>query len=373
MIFKNATILDEHFHFVKKDLAVHEDRFAENQIQEDDSAIDCTGKTIIPGLIDIHTHGCAGCDNCDGTTESLQTIAKYQASNGITSFLATTMTLSEEQLGNIFEVIGQYMKHPSDGAYIQGINMEGPFLNPEKKGAQNGKYIHQPDIEMFRRLNQKSGNQIKLVALSPELEDADHFITVLKDEVRISIAHTNASYEQAVQAISAGVNHATHLFNAMPAFNHRDPSVVGAIFYSTVTPELISDGIHIHPVMVRLAFSAIGTDRIILISDSMRATGLQDGSYDLGGQTVYVKDKKATLADGTIAGSSTNLMECVKKAISFGIPAEDAIKCATLNPAKAIGAEQLCGSIQVGKYADFVILDKNDTVEQVYIKGKRFI
>ena len=146
MIFKNATILDEHFHFVKKDLAVHEDRFAENQIQEDDSAIDCTGKTIIPGLIDIHTHGCAGCDNCDGTTESLQTIAKYQASNGITSFLATTMTLSEEQLGNIFEVIGQYMKHPSDGAYIQGINMEGPFLNPEKKGAQNGKYIHQPDI-----------------------------------------------------------------------------------------------------------------------------------------------------------------------------------------------------------------------------------
>ena len=140
MIFKNATILDEHFHFVKKDLAVHEDRFAENQIQEDDSAIDCTGKTIIPGLIDIHTHGCAGCDNCDGTTESLQTIAKYQASNGITSFLATTMTLSEEQLGNIFEVIGQYMKHPSDGAYIQGINMEGPFLNPEKRSAKREIY-----------------------------------------------------------------------------------------------------------------------------------------------------------------------------------------------------------------------------------------
>lgn len=372
MIFKNATVLDENFRFVNKDLVVDGSRFAESNGKEDATTIDCTGKIIIPGLIDIHTHGCDGCDNCDSTRESLETIAKYQASNGITSFLSTTMTLSEEQLGDAFQNVYQYMQHPADGAYIHGINMEGPFLNPEKKGAQNGKYIHKPDVAMFRRLNEKSGNNVKLVALAPELEGADKFIAELKNEVRISIAHTCASYEQAMQAIAAGAKHATHLFNAMPSFSHRNPSVVGAAFDSDVTPELISDGIHVHPAMIRLTFSAFGADRIILISDSMRATGLQDGTYDLGGLTVYVKDKKATLVDGTIAGSSTNLMECVKKAISFGIPAEDAIKCASLNPAKAIGADQLCGSIQAGKYADFVILDEQYTVEQVYIKGKKF-
>ena len=371
MIFRNATVLNDQFVWEQTGIAVEGERFS-TPLSEDE-VIDCTGMTIIPGLIDIHTHGSAGADNSDGDPDGLKKIEAYLAQNGITSFLATTMTLSEEELIHIFSVIREESSQPTRGAYIQGIYMEGPFFNPAKKGAQNGAFLRTPDIDIFRKLNDASGNNIKVVAIAPELEGSLDFIRALKDEVQISIAHTNASYDQAVDAIAAGANQITHLYNAMPAFSHRDPSVVGAVFDSNIFAELISDGIHIHPAMVRLAYKALGEDRLILISDSMRATGMANGVYSLGGQTVYVKDKKATLEDGTIAGSSTNLMDCVKKAVSFGIPFEKAVKCASLNPARAIGADADCGSIKVGKYADFVILNDQMEIQSVYIKGVKTI
>ena len=370
MIFQNAVVLDDSFQFAAKDIAVAGEYFCrpDNAAQE---VIDCSGKIIIPGLIDLHTHGCAGCDNSDGDPEGMKRIARYMGQNGITSYLATTMTLPPEELRRIFTVIREAIEHPSEGAYIQGIYMEGPFFNPVKKGAQNPAFLRAPEAELFRDLNRVSGGNVKIAAIAPELEGGMAFIHALKDEVRLSVAHTNADYDQAMAAFAAGAKQATHLFNAMPPFSHREPAVVGAVFDSDVSAELICDGFHIHPAVVRMALKALGEDRLILISDSMSATGMENGVYALGGLTVYVKDKKATLKDGTIAGSSTNLMDCVKKAVSFGIPFETAVKCASLNPARAIGKDAVCGSIRPGKYADFVIMDQNKNIEQVYIKGKK--
>lgn len=370
MIFRHATVLDHDFQLKSLDIAVSGERFSLPLPKEEE--IDCTGMTIIPGLIDLHMHGCAGADCSDGDPEDLRQITRYLGRNGITSFLATTMTLPAEELARIFGVIRKRMEQPNDGAYIHGIYMEGPFFNPVKKGAQNADYLHAPDISMFRALNRASGNNIRIAAIAPELVGSMEFLRALRDEVRLSIAHTNASYEEAVAAIAEGAAQATHLFNAMPAFSHRDPSVIGAVFDSNIDAELIADGYHVHPAMLRLAYKALGEERMLLISDSMRATGMADGVYSLGGLTVYVKEKKATLEDGTLAGSSTNLMDCVKKAVSFGIPFETAVKCASLNPARAIGADADCGSIQIGKYADFVILNSKMDIQAVYIKGKRF-
>ena len=374
MIIKNGKVFQEDGSYKVTDLYVENGRIVASADEvTDKTQLDASGLKILPGLVDIHSHGAVRHDFSDADVDGLRTILQYEKSHGITSYCPTSMTLPKEELLKIFQT-AKDVEQDETCARIVGINMEGPFLDPVKKGAHVEGYIRKPDVEFFRECNESAGGMIKLVTLAPNMEGAKEFIQELHNEVVISIGHTAADYECAAEAMELGALHVTHLYNAMSGLSHRAPGVVGAAAdHENVEAEMICDGIHIHPVMVRLAFSAIGTDRIILISDSMRATGLQDGSYDLGGQTVYVKDKKATLADGTIAGSSTNLMECVKKAISFGIPAEDAIKCATLNPAKAIGVEQLCGSIEVGKYADFVILDKNDTVEQVYIKGKRFI
>lgn len=338
----------------------------------DAEVIDATDCYVIPGLTDIHFHGCVGYDFCDGTAEAISAIAKYQAANGITTICPATMTLSEDMLSGICATAADYVKETHDGeAALVGINLEGPFLSYAKRGAQNPEYLHKPDAAMLQRLQEKAGGLAKLVAIAPEEEGAMECIRDLKDDYVFSIAHTTANYEQAAAAFDAGACHVTHLYNAMPPLSHRDPGVIGAAFDKDAEVELICDGIHISPSVVRMTFQLFGDDSVILISDSMMATGMQDGTYALGGQPVIVKGNLATLESGTIAGSATNLMDCIRTAVTkMGIPLESAIKAATINPAKSIGIDDKYGSIETGKAADLVILNKDLSLKHVIMNGK---
>ncbi len=372
MIIKGGLVLDKSFRFVKADLHISGGKIThigDVSHINDSQVVDGTGRYIIPGLVDVHTHGCGGCDACDGTRKAIETLAATQGAAGITSFCATTMTLPEEQLVGIMSTIKEYIENPVQGAAtVIGINMEGPFFNHSKKGAQRGDCLLNPNLEVYNRLNEASGNNIKLVSLAPELEGSQEFIKAVKDTVTVSIGHTACNYKQATDAMLSGASHVTHLYNAMNGFTHRDPGVVGAAADSNVTTELISDGIHIDGAVVRATFKLMN-DRVCLISDSMSATGMPNGEYELGGQKVIVVDKKATLEDGTIAGSSTNLMDCVRKAVSFGIPLETAVKSASYIPATAIKMADTIGSIDVNKDADIVLLNHDLSLDTVIIKG----
>ena len=342
----------------------------------DTEIFDASDCYVIPGLCDIHLHGCMSFDACDGTKEALAAMAKYEASVGVTSILPTTMTYPEETLTTIAKAVADYRKYDNDTegfATIHGINMEGPFISPEKKGAQNPKYIQNPDYDMFHRINVASGNSVRLCDIAPETDGAMEFIDKAKDETRISLAHTTADYDTCKEAFRRGAKHLTHLFNAMPAFTHRAPGPIGAAAENeNVTPELICDGVHVYPSAVNMMYKVFGADRLIMISDSMRATGLPDGEYELGGQPVIVKGRRATLHDGTIAGSATNLFDCMMTAVKeMNIPLTDAILCASRNPAKAIGVYDTVGSITIGKQADFVIINKSDlSIKKVIVRGK---
>ena len=320
----------------------------------------------------MHFHGCMGHDFCDGTEDSIHAMAEYELENGITSICPATMTLGEDRLLKIAQAADAYRKAGhQDGAELVGINMEGPFISMAKKGAQNSDFIAKADAAMLRRLQEASGGLIRLCALAPEEDGAMEFIDACKDEVVISVAHTTADYDTAREAFRRGAKQVTHLYNAMPPFSHRAPGVIGAACDSDCNVEMICDGIHVHPSVIRTTFKMFGDDRIILISDSMEATGMADGSYSLGGQAVTVKGSLATLADGTIAGSATNLMNCLRYTVKVaGIPLESAVKCATRNPAAAIGIADEYGSIAAGKYANAVILNDNLEIVTIIRRGK---
>lgn len=368
MIIKNASVFEENGTFVTKDIYIEGESFTDSS--SDETVIDADGLYAIPGLTDVHFNGCVGYDFCDGTHEAIRAIAEYELKNGVTNICPATMTYDEDTLSKIGTAAATYDN--ASGAELVGINMEGPFIAPAKKGAQNGKYIHKPDIDMFRRLQEKASGLYKLVDIAPEEEGSMDFIEALKDEVTISIAHTTADYEIANEAYKKGARHATHLYNAMPPFSHRAPGVIGAACDNDhVRVELICDGIHIHPSVVRTTFKMFGDDRVILISDSMMATGLTDGDYSLGGQAVKVVGQLATLADGTIAGSATNLMGCLRTAVQkMGIPLGSAVKAAAVNSAKAIGIYENYGSITPGKKANLVLLDKDLNIVKIIFKGQ---
>ncbi len=334
------------------------------------------GRYILPGLVDTHFHGCAGYDFCDGTAEAMRTIASYELTHGITTITPATMTLSEEMLTDICAACASAVETEvlEEGIalrdVLKGIYLEGPFISVEKKGAQNPAYIHKPDIEMLDRLQKAANGLIRLVVIAPETEGAMDCILAGKDRYRFSIAHTCAGYETAKAAIEAGAAHVTHLYNAMPPFTHRKPGVIGAAAEDTHTEaELICDGIHIHPSVVKSTFKLFGAERMVLISDSMMATGMADGAYALGGQPVQVKGNLATLADGTIAGSATNLYDCMCTAIRMGVPKEEAVRAATANPAAAVGLEAECGVLSEGRKADILIADRDFKLLEVIKSG----
>lgn len=370
MIIRNAQVFGEDKTFSKKDVFIEEGKFAVSADGEQE-IVDAEGCFVIPGLVDIHFHGCVGDDFCDASPEAIIHIAEHEASIGVTSICPATMTLAEEELHKIMKTAAAHEN--KTGAKLVGINMEGPFISAKKKGAQAADFIRKCDVDLFRKLQEESGGLIKLVDIAPENEGAMEFIEAVKDGVVVSIAHTTADYDTAALALEKGASHVTHLYNAMPPLHHRNPGVIGAARDDEkCCAELICDGIHIHPSAIRATFAMFGAERIILISDSMRATGLTDGQYTLGGQDVSVTGAKATLADGTIAGSATDLMGCLKYAVQYAeIPLEDAVACATMNPAKEIGVYDRCGSITPGKDADLVLLDKDLNVKAVYVNGRK--
>ena len=378
MIIRNALVYGEDKTFSRLDIRIEEDVFTEIcpslAPSENESVLDADGLYAIPGLIDIHFHGCMGHDFCDGTVEAIDAITRYEASCGVTSVCPATMTVSPESLVQVMDAARTYNESPArpGQASLVGINMEGPFISEAKKGAQAAEHIRLCDEALFCSLQERSGGLIKLVDIAPENEGAMEFIDALHDKVTISLAHTTADYQTAKEAYDRGARHATHLYNAMPPFTHRAPGVVGAAFDSPhCRAELICDGVHIHPSVVRATFQLFGDDRMILISDSMRAAGMEDGQYTLGGQDVAVKGKYATLvSDGALAGSVTNLMDCMRTAVKeMQIPLESAIACATMNPAKAIGIYDRYGSISTGKIANLVLLDQDLNPRQVIIHG----
>ncbi len=375
MIIKNASVYTEEGKFAKQDIFIKGGKFVMSAEEADgEEIIDAEECFAIPGLTDIHFHGCMGHDFCDGTREAITAMAEYEASVGVTSIVPATMTLGEDTLQGICETAAAYVKEVKNdkAADLCGINMEGPFVAASKKGAQNGAYIRKPDVEMFDKLNQASGNMIKLVAIAPEVEDAMEFIKAKKDETVLSVAHTATDYDTAMEAFEKGATHVTHLYNAMNPYTHRAPGPIAAAADSEAEVELICDGVHIHPAVVRTTFKIFGDDKVILISDSMMATGLEDGDYSLGGQAVKVVGNLATLADGTIAGSATNLMDCMRTAVQkMHIPLESAVKCAAVNSAKSVGIYDKYGSITPGKVANVVLLKKNDlALEKVILRGK---
>lgn len=360
--------------FLPGDIYICNDRIVSEEVysglEGEEAVTDAEGGYIIPGLTDIHFHGCMGSDCCDGSIEAFRTIAAYELRQGITSITPATMTMPEDTLAQICRTVNGFSYE--DGADLCGLYMEGPFISADKKGAQNGSHIHTADTEMLQRLQDISGNKVRTVVVAPETEGAMEFIRQNSGSINISIAHTTADYETSKKALSLGASQLTHMFNAMPPLSHRAPGPIGAAADDgDCMVELICDGVHVHPSVVRTAFRIFGDGRIILISDSMRAAGMADGTYDLGGQAVTVKGNQAVLKDGTLAGSVTNLMDCLRAAVrSMGIPLASAVKCAAVNPARAVGIIKDYGTLEPGKYANIVILNEALETKAILHKGK---
>ncbi len=372
MNFKNAYLYTENFQFVKGGFSVAEGKFFDVGKEKAD-ALDLEGAYVIPGLIDVHNHGNSNADFSDGSYEGDLKMARYLASVGVTSFAPATMTLPYETIARALEAGLRLRKQPVEGAArLLGVQMEGPFFSEKKKGAQNGEYLRLPDFAAFRKLYEDSEGLISIVDLAPELEGSVEFVKQAKELCTVSIAHTDSDYEHAKAAIDAGVTHLTHLYNAMPPIHHRKPGVIGAASENEgVSAEIICDGIHVHPASIRMAFRLFGAERMVLISDALRCCGMPEGEYELGGQQVFLAENVARLADGTIAGSATNLFDCMRNAVRFGIPKEDAVRAATWNPARQIHALDRVGSIADGKLADFVVCNEALTPSAVYLGGKR--
>lgn len=373
MILKNAVIYNDRFEQENTDIAIEGEKISAIGRCVDGENIDLTGCTIVPGFIDIHIHGCAGHDTSDATPEGLEAMSHCLAERGVTSFCPTSMTMPYDSLRTVFANVQSCMDKVS-GAYIHGIHMEGPYIAPAKKGAQNAAYIRSPDADAFRQLYDSCGGNIRLVVVAPEYEIADEFIRATEPYCPVSIAHTAANYDQVMHAFDSGVRHVTHLYNAMNGLTHREPGVVGAVFDAAqqygVRAELICDGFHIHPAALRIAFRMLGEDNSIIVSDSMCAAGHKDGEYQLGGQTVYVRDGKAMLADGTISASTTNLYDEFRNVLRYGIPFRQALKSLTINPARAIRVDDVTGSLTAGKNADLLVLDKDLNLKLVMVKGQ---
>ncbi len=360
--------------FVSRDLCTNGKLIA--AASGDGSTLDAAGCYVIPGLVDVHFHGCVGEDFSDATPDGLQKIADYELSQGVTYLCPAGMTLPEDQLTAICRNTAAHRAKHSGGAEVVGVHLEGPFLCTAKKGAQNADYLHDPDIPMLKRLQDAAEGCVRLVTVAPEQPGAMEFIqAAVNMGITVSVGHTVADYDTAKAAFEAGASHATHLYNGMPGLHHRLPAVIGAAYeVPSVQPELICDGVHIHGAVVRLTFGLFGAERMVLISDSLRATGMPDGEYPFGGQMIEVHGNRATILGHpeTLAGSVTSLMGCLRQAVAFGIPLADAVRACTYNPAQSIGIDGRAGSLDVGKEASIVLLDQKDlAIKGIVFQGQQ--
>lgn len=342
-------------------------------IPSDAEVIDARDRFVVPGFIDLHVHGGGGSDIMDGRYEAVKQVAATHSRFGTTAFLPATMTMGKDKIIESLKSVNEAFVKGTGAAEVLGVHLEGPYINPEKKGAQKEEDIRGPSIEEFLEFNEISGNLIRLITIAPEMPGAIDFICWLeKQKVIASVGHSNATYGQVQKGIKAGLTHVTHTFNAMSGLDHRRPGVVGATLSSPkLIVEMIADLIHLHPVAMKILVKAKGIEDVILITDAIRATGRPEGTYDLGGQEVIVSNGQARLKNGTLAGSVLTMDKAVRNLINeVGIPLPEAIQMATFNPAKCLGVEGKKGSLEPGKDADIVILDKKLEVEQTIIKGK---
>lgn len=375
MFYKNARIFCSDFQFHTGAFQVENGLFGKvlpECVPED--AVDLQGATVIPGLVEIHSHGNSGADFSDGDYEGLVKMAAFYAKHGVTSFAPASMTLPYDVLEKAFATAVRFTKEQPQGhSVLRGIQMEGPYFSYKKRGAQNPDYLKLPNFEGFKALWEGCQGLVKIVDLAPELEGAEDFARKASELCTVSVAHTDSDYDHAKAVFDAGATHLTHLYNAMPAISHRNPGVIpAAVENKNVRAELICDGYHVHPASVRLAFSMFGGDRMCLISDSGRCAGMAEGTqFQLGGQDCWLRDGVAKLADGTIACSATNMWTCLQNVISWGIREEDAVRAATYNPACAIGADKVVGTIEEGKVADFLVCAPDYSSMEVYLGGRK--
>ncbi len=350
---------------------ISENDFKDTLLQKENKieVIDACGKYVSPGFIDLHIHGAGGKDAMDGEVDALQTISQQIASKGVTGFLPTTMTMSKEKIKNALAAIKNTMSLPTTGSKILGVHMEGPFINQKMKGAQNERYIVEPDYDYITGYE----DIIKIITIAPEIDPQCDFIKKVKEKTNIvlSIGHSDASYEETMEAVKNGISHATHLFNAMNPFQHRKPGIIGAIFNSNISCEIIADKIHIHPALFQTVTNIVGKDKVILITDSIRAGCWKEGVSELGGQKIIVENNSARLEDGTLAGSVLTLNQAVKNVYeNTDLELFEVVAMASYNPAKDIGMEQNKGSLEVGKDADIIIFDEEFYVTHTIVEGK---
>lgn len=330
------------------------------------TTLEFKGLYISPGFIDLQANGGVGYDFIEAQEEGVKRIASFHASHGTTGLLATLITAPMDRLRRAMEAIKR-----AQAKGILGVHLEGPFIAPEKRGAHSPQYILEPSLEQFRALTDGYRDLIRVVTLAPELPGADRLIEEAREFAVPALGHSNATYEEARAAVEKGIRLFTHIFNAMKGFHHREPGTVGAALDSEVMVGLIADGVHVHPAAVRLLLKAKGIDKICLVTDSISAAGLDDGRYSLAGQEVIVEGGVARLADGTLAGSTLTMERAVKNFMEFtGLSLPEAVRAATLNPARLLGLEQRKGSIAVGKDADLVIFDEAFNVCYTIIGGE---